>query len=107
MAGAIVNPRELSISHPNGRLRNRQRIIRARMGNVTPPPTIAAPVDAGPTAMPDTLPEPPEETSPLPPAEEPPPDSAPPATQLPSAERAPEHQSTVPVPQPFPGAARP
>jgi monofunctional glycosyltransferase len=45
MAGAIVNPRELNIAHPNGRLRNRERIIRARMGGITPPP---APVDAAP-----------------------------------------------------------
>src|SRR4029077_1320388 len=40
MAGAIVNPRELNIEHPNGRLRARQRIIRSRMGNVTPPPVV-------------------------------------------------------------------
>lgn len=38
MAGAIVNPRVLNIARPNARLRGRQRIIRARMGNVTPPP---------------------------------------------------------------------
>ncbi len=43
MAGAIVNPRVLNIASPNARLRGRQRIIRARMGNVTPPPTIAVP----------------------------------------------------------------
>ena len=41
MAGAIVNPRVLNIAKPNGRLRARQRIIRARMGNITLPPTIA------------------------------------------------------------------
>src|SRR5215210_1672565 len=55
MAGAIVNPRELNVAHPNGRLRARQRIIRARMGNITPPPTIVMPVDRGTTAVPDTL----------------------------------------------------
>src|SRR3954463_12514980 len=48
MAGAIVNPRLLNVLHPNARLRNRQRIIRARMGNITPPPVITAPVDPGP-----------------------------------------------------------
>ena len=38
MAGAIINPRVLNIAKPNGRLRARQRIIRARMGYITPPP---------------------------------------------------------------------
>ena len=46
MAGAIVNPRVLSIARPNARLRARQRIIRARMGNITPPPTVALPAPA-------------------------------------------------------------
>ena len=46
MAGAIVNPRVLNIARPNARLRARQRIIRARMGNVTPPPVIARPAPA-------------------------------------------------------------
>jgi monofunctional biosynthetic peptidoglycan transglycosylase len=41
MAGAIVNPRVLNIARPNARLRGRQRIIRARMGYVTPPPALA------------------------------------------------------------------
>jgi monofunctional biosynthetic peptidoglycan transglycosylase len=102
MAGAIVNPRVLSIPHPNGRLRNRQRIIRARMGNVTPPPTIVAPVDPGPTAAPETLPEPPAETSPQPPIDE----TVPPATP-PTSESAPEERQATPVPQPFPGARQP
>ena len=47
MAGAIVNPRVLNIARPNARLRARQRIIRARMGNVTPPPVVAVPAPAG------------------------------------------------------------
>ena len=38
MAGAIVNPRLLKVTHPNARLRARQRIILARMGRITPPP---------------------------------------------------------------------
>jgi hypothetical protein len=46
MAGAIVNPRVLNIAKPNARLRARQRIIRARMGNVTPPPIVARPAPA-------------------------------------------------------------
>jgi monofunctional glycosyltransferase len=87
MAGAIVNPRELNIFRPNGRLRNRERIIRARMGNVTPPPLVATPVET--------------------PAEPTPPhvDDQPPAEPQPA--QAPEHQPAVPVPQPFPGAGSP
>jgi len=46
MAGAIINPRALNIARPNGRLRARQRIIRARMGNITPPPVVAVPPPA-------------------------------------------------------------
>ena len=48
MAGAIVNPRELNIARPNGRLRARQRIIRARMGDITPPPAGVTPIDVAP-----------------------------------------------------------
>jgi monofunctional biosynthetic peptidoglycan transglycosylase len=46
LAGAIVNPRVLNPTHPNARLRRRQRIILARMGTVMPPspaPVIGAP----------------------------------------------------------------
>ena len=46
MAAAIVNPRMLNIAKPNARLRARQRIIRARMGKITPPPIIARPAPA-------------------------------------------------------------
>ncbi len=46
MAGAIVNPRVLNIAKPNARLRGRQRIIRARMGKIIPPPVIARPAPA-------------------------------------------------------------
>jgi monofunctional glycosyltransferase len=56
MAGAIVNPRVLDIAKPNARLRARQRIIRARMGNVTPPPVVAVPPPAQggePVSQPD------------------------------------------------------
>ena len=55
MAGAIVNPRVLNIARPNARLRNRQRIIRGRMGYVTPPPVVAVPPPAepGPVLTPD------------------------------------------------------
>jgi monofunctional biosynthetic peptidoglycan transglycosylase len=46
MAGAIVNPRVLNVSSPNRRLRARQRIIRARMGGITPPPVVPRPAPA-------------------------------------------------------------
>jgi monofunctional biosynthetic peptidoglycan transglycosylase len=39
LAGAIVNPRVLSPARPTRRLLNRQRLILARMGRVTPPTT--------------------------------------------------------------------
>jgi monofunctional glycosyltransferase len=41
LAGAIVNPRLLSPANPTKRLRNRQRLILARMRGVTPPPEVA------------------------------------------------------------------
>ena len=50
MAGAIVNPRVLNIARPNARLRARQRIIRARMGYITPPPAFA-PAGASPAEL--------------------------------------------------------
>ena len=54
MAGAIINPRMLNIAKPNGRLRARQRIIRARMGHITPPPVVAVPppAESAPTLFP-------------------------------------------------------
>jgi monofunctional biosynthetic peptidoglycan transglycosylase len=63
MAGAIVNPRVLNIAHPNARLRARQRIIRGRMGYVTPPPVIALPAPAERPTLESVLPpgEAPEE----------------------------------------------
>jgi monofunctional biosynthetic peptidoglycan transglycosylase len=87
MAGAIVNPRMLNVSHPNARLRNRQRIIRARMGNVTPPPVIVTPAETAPEAPVD--------------------ESAPAAVPAPPAADAPDEQPPAPVPQPFPGAGQP
>ena len=56
MAGAIINPRVLNIARPNARLRARQRIIRARMGNITPPPLVPppAPAEAAVPAEPET-----------------------------------------------------
>ena len=55
MAGAIVNPRVLNIARPNARLRARQRIIRGRMGKITPPPITAhpAPSEAPAPAQPE------------------------------------------------------
>ena len=110
MAGAIVNPRELSVLHPNGRLRARERIIRARMGNVTPPPVIATPIEP-PATTPEAMPEPiapdTSETPPpdLAPSEERPPDkNVGPESPAPQDRATPE-QKSAPVPQPFPGAA--
>ena len=62
MAGAIVNPRRLNIASPNGRLRARQRIIRARMGYITPPPVAAVPAPAEIVA-PTEIDEAPEEAA--------------------------------------------
>ena len=108
MAGAIVNPRLLNIAHPNGRLRGRQRIIRARMGYITPPPVVAVPAPAEPQTPNETDQTPdeapvdemvaPEEAAPdTPVAPDPPPDAPNPS--------APE--DTAPVPKPFPGAEKP
>jgi monofunctional biosynthetic peptidoglycan transglycosylase len=105
MAGAIVNPRELNISHPNGRLRNRERIIRSRMGNITPPPVVVAPGE--PDLPPEALPEGPTETlpessgqpgSPIPPVS--PNDDRTPAGAPSEAAPAPEPQTPAPAPQP-------
>ena len=94
MAGAIVNPRVLNIARPNARLRNRQRIIRARMGYVTPPPIIATPAPAEmttpapieertteeePLAEPEALPE----ALPIEPPPAPAPELAPPVPENP------------------------
>ncbi len=115
MAGAIINPRILNIAQPNGRLRARQRIIRARMGSVTPPPLVAVPPPAQ-TAEPaggqpdeDSGTEPPvepAEPSPTPaePSAEP---SAPkppePGTQNPEAEPSTQHPEPG---TPTPGTVR-
>jgi monofunctional biosynthetic peptidoglycan transglycosylase len=40
LAGAIINPRAYSPSHPNTRLRRRQQLILRRMGTVEPPPAV-------------------------------------------------------------------
>jgi monofunctional glycosyltransferase len=105
MAGAIVNPRELNISHPNGRLRNRERIIRSRMGNITPPPVAVAPgePDLPPEALPEGPTEPLPESSgqpgpPIPPLS--PDDYRPPAGAPSEAAPAPEPQTPAPAPQP-------
>ena len=102
MAGAIINPRVLNISKPNARLRARQRIIRARMGKITPPPIVArpapaeipAPVPAEPEVEEESLPEsdpadPDPETA-TPPAPQDAPATGPePLETLPSTPRAP------------------
>ena len=70
MAGAIVNARVLNIARPNARLRARQRIIRVRMGNITPPPIVARPAPAE-----ASVPAPPEAESEEEPTPEPAPDA--------------------------------
>jgi monofunctional biosynthetic peptidoglycan transglycosylase len=53
LAGAIINPRVYRPTSPNARLRNRQQIILAKMGYVTPPappaplPTLDIPIGVG------------------------------------------------------------
>ena len=67
LAGAIVNPRLLTVAHPTALLRRRQQVILSRMGAVTPPPvaaeTAAPPADEEsgeipsiPTLPPENLP---------------------------------------------------
>jgi monofunctional glycosyltransferase len=117
MAGAIINPRMLNIARPNGRLRARQRIIRARMGDITPPPVIAIPAPAE-TALPELSPDvampadpkgaPDEEATPSPEAPIPAPDEAtekPATPDAPPAPAAPD--AAAPRPEPFPWAASP
>jgi len=104
MAGAIVNPRVLNIAKPNARLRARQRIIRARMGKITPPPVIARPAPAETsTSAPDgaTVDKP---ESGYEPEEEPTPDV--PADEPLSSEPAQEPEP-APGPAPEPGTRNP
>jgi monofunctional biosynthetic peptidoglycan transglycosylase len=96
MAGAIVNPRLLDIAHPNARLRARQRIIRSRMGNITPPPVIITPVDHDVAPNPDMLPEAPPETFGEPPADQ----SGPDSSGAPPSGPSPEPSSDAPPSQP-------
>ena len=101
MAGAIINPRVLNISKPNGRLRGRQRIIRARMGHITPPPLVALPppaqssIPAGPPPGSD------EESEPTPPESEPLEPQLP--TEPSTAEPSPAEPPTPKQPEPAPG----
>ena len=90
MAGAIVNPRVLNIARPNARLRARQRIIRGRMGNITPPPIVARPAPAETSVPPQPEAESEEEPTPepAPDAEVPIPD-APPVAPDPASTSAP------------------
>ena len=99
LAGAIINPRVYSPAKPNTRLRNRQRLILGRMGDVVPPspvPVLVAepdPAAADPGVM-EELPasvEPPIEPEiPADPASPPTPDTpaAPPSSaEPPSSEQ--------------------
>jgi monofunctional biosynthetic peptidoglycan transglycosylase len=91
MAGAIVNPRVLNIARPNARLRARQRIIRGRMGNITPPPVVAppAPAEAPTPAPPETTSEEEPTPEPTPDAQLPAPDAQPAAPDAPVAPSVP------------------
>ena len=118
MAGAIINPRMLNIARPNGRLRARQRIIRARMGDITPPPVIAVPAPAE-SALPEVTPEgeapidpaavPDEESAPAPDVLRPLPDDSmekrPVTPDTPPAPAAVPPDAAAPKPEPFPGAS--
>ncbi len=93
MAGAIVNPRELKIFRPNARLRNRQRIIRSRMGGITPPPAFGSIV---PGQSIDLLSEPGAASDPASSLQE-----------LVQPEETPPAEESGPTPQPFPGFREP
>ena len=90
LAGAIINPRVLNPARPTERLLRRQRMLLARMGNVTPPVpppavvlpetpaepvtdvlpsdegTDAPPLPSGAPAEPESLPAEPSSAEPLP-----------------------------------------
>lgn len=114
MAGAIINPRMLNIARPNGRLRARQRIIRARMGDITPPPVIAIPAPAE-IALPEVTPDgaaagdpeaaPDEEATPPPDSTISAPEDA--TEEKPVTPDVPSAPESAPRPEPFPGAAPP
>jgi monofunctional biosynthetic peptidoglycan transglycosylase len=103
LAGAIVNPRVLNPARPTARLRARQRIILARMGQVTPPPPApitVAEAPAGETEEPgeeaalDDASEASAATDEL--------ESAPDAVALPAPEEPSVPADPVPEPAPFP-----
>jgi hypothetical protein len=100
MAGAIINPRVLNIAKPNARLRGRQRIIRARMGKITPPPVIARPA---PAEVPAFAPDGATADKPAPPEYEPEEE----ATPEPPAETAPDAAPIAPEPAPVAPEAAP
>jgi monofunctional biosynthetic peptidoglycan transglycosylase len=105
MAGAIVNPRVLNIAKPNGRLRARQRIIRARMGYVTPPPVVAVPPPAESTTSEETAPvdNPDAASEPAEPAEPQPVPEPPPATTQPEETQPARPEPRTPNLEPEPG----
>jgi monofunctional biosynthetic peptidoglycan transglycosylase len=93
LAGAIVNPRLLSPSHPTARLLNRQRLILGRMNVVVPPPDVAA-------AHQDSPESPEAEAAGEPQPEDDKPEEETPATDAdaPRAEGAPEEESQPEAP---------
>jgi len=95
LAGAIINPRVLNPSRPNGRLVRRQRLILGRMGGVEPPAPVAVPPAETAVEMPQEFRgEMPAEELPDVPATTAPDDEGDPAVPPPA--------ETPPQPQPFP-----
>jgi monofunctional biosynthetic peptidoglycan transglycosylase len=109
MAGAIVNPRVLNIAKPNGRLRARQRIIRARMGYVTPPPVVAVPPPAETSTSEESAPADDSDAAeePTEPAESQPVQEPPPLTTQPEGAPQSPAQPGIPIPEPEPGTRNP
>ena len=104
LAGAIINPRVLNPSRPNGRLVRRQRLILGRMGGVEPPAPVAVPPAETVVEMPQEFRgEMPAEELPDVPATTAPDDEGDPAVP-PPAEAPPQPQ---PFPEPTPASPTP
>jgi monofunctional biosynthetic peptidoglycan transglycosylase len=65
LAAAIINPRLLNPGRPTARLLSRQRMIRRRMGGVTPPASVPIPVPVVESAPEDEAPAVTDEVAPI------------------------------------------
>ena len=93
LAGAIINPRLLNPAKPTQRLARRQRMLLARMGGVTPPPSPVLAPPASTSTEPEALPSEPVEAAPVEePFESPPSDELVPPAPVPTPD--------APAPQP-------